>query len=197
VQGPFLKRSGEGVSVRGPALGLLETSSVARGLVVTDVMLKRAPVDLVLSRTVSPGKHIILVTGEVADVGEAMAVGVDAAADALVDRLELQQVASGLLAALGRTAAQVEGALAIFETFTVAASLLAADAACKAAAVELVELRLGDGLGGKAYFILVGEQADLEAALLAAEAAIPTGLKLSQELIARPHEDLLAYLRST
>jgi microcompartment protein CcmL/EutN len=195
MRGPFLRREGEGTEVAGPALGLIETNSIARGLVVTDQMVKKAPVELVLARTVSPGKHLTLVTGEVADVEEAMKIGLDTAAHALVDRLELAQVAPELLAALARNSAPADGALGIFETFSVASSLLAADAACKAAVVKMCELHLADGLGGKAYFILTGEQADVEAALFAAETAIPTGLLLARELIARPHDDLLHRLR--
>jgi microcompartment protein CcmL/EutN len=196
MNGPFLRREGEGARVAGPALGLIETHSIARGLVVTDRMVKRAPVELVLVRTVSPGKHLTLVSGEVADVEEAMKDGLEAAAHTLVDRLELAQVAAELLAALGRDAQPPgNGALGIFETFSVASSLLAADAACKAATVRLCELHLADGLGGKAYFILHGEQADVEAGLFAAATAIPTGLLLARELIARPHDDLLARLR--
>jgi microcompartment protein CcmL/EutN len=198
MNGPFLRRQGEGANVAGPALGLVETSSIARGLVVADAMIKKAPVELVLSRTVSPGKHVVLVSGAVADIGESMAAGVEIAAAALVDRLELAQVAEPLLAALGRRPAEVgDGALGIFETFSIASTLLAADAACKAATVGLVELHLADGLGGKAYFVLHGEQADVEAGLFAAQAITPTGLLLGRELIARPHDDLLAQLRKT
>jgi microcompartment protein CcmL/EutN len=197
VTGPLLRREGEGATVAGPALGLVETSSIARGLVVGDAMVKRAPVELVLARPVSPGKHLILVSGEVADVGEAMKVGVDTAAHTLVDRLELAQVAEELLRALRREPVPPapDSSVGIIETFSVASTLLAADAACKAAAVALSELRLADGLGGKAYFVLSGEQADVEAALFAAATAIATGLLLARELIARPHEDLLAHLR--
>jgi microcompartment protein CcmL/EutN len=193
--GPLLRREGEGARVDGPALGLIETSSIARGIVVADAMVKKAPVELVLARPVSPGKHLVLVSGAVADVGEAMAAGVETAAATLVDRLELAQVAEELLRALSQKAAQPEGAVGIFETFSVASTLLAADAACKAATVALSEVRLADGLGGKAYFVLAGEQADVEAALFAAERITPTGLMLARELIARPHEDLLAKLR--
>jgi microcompartment protein CcmL/EutN len=191
--GPLLARQGEGVRVLGPALGLVETSSIARGLVVADQMCKRAQVTLVLARPVSPGKHLVLVSGDVAEVGEAMQLGVATAQQTLVDRLELAQVAPGLLAALGRqTVAPVPDlAVGILETFSVASTLLAADAACKAAAVELIELRLADGLGGKGYFVLGGEQADVDAALIAAEAAVPVGLLVSRELIPRPHADLL------
>jgi microcompartment protein CcmL/EutN len=197
MQGPLLRREGEGARVDGPALGLIETSSIARGLVVADAMVKKAPVQLVLARPVSPGKHLSLVTGAVADVGEAMSCGVDVAAHTLVDRLELAQVADELLRALDRTATAPTGSVGIFETFSVASTLLAADAACKAALVTLAELRLADGLGGKAYFVLSGEQGDVEAALSAAERITPTGLLLARELIARPHDDLLGKLYSS
>jgi microcompartment protein CcmL/EutN len=195
MQGPLLRREGEGARVDGPALGLIETSSIARGIVVADAMVKKAPVALVLARPVSPGKHLTLVSGAVADVGEAMGAGVETAGATLVDRLELAQVADELLRALARQAVQPDGAVGIFETFSVASTLLAADAACKAATVVLSEVRLADGLGGKAYFVLAGEQGDVEAALFAAERITPTGLMLARELIARPHEDLLAKLR--
>jgi microcompartment protein CcmL/EutN len=197
LSGPFQRRQGQGAIVAGPALGVIETSSVARGLVVADQMVKKAPVELVLARPVSSGKHVILISGEVADVEEAMAIALTTAAATLVDRLQLPQAADGLLAALREQAAPPSGgdALGIFETFSIASSLLAADAACKSAQIVLTELRLGDGLGGKAYFIVAGEQGDVEAALLAAEHATPTGMQLGRELIARPHDDFVAYLR--
>lgn len=197
MQGPFHRREGQGADLAGPALGVVETSSVARGLVVADAMVKKAPVELVFARPVSSGKHVILVSGAVADVEEAMACAIEAAAAALVDRLTLPQAAGPLLAALRREApAPLAGdALGIFETFSVASTLLAADAACKAAAVELAELHLADGLGGKAYFVVAGAQADVEAALLAAEHVTATGMLLARELIARPHDDLLKHLR--
>lgn len=181
----------------GPALGLLETSSVARGLVVADAMVKKAPVELVFARPVSSGKHVIIVSGAVADVDEAMAVGVDVALATLVDRLLLPQAAEPLLAALRRhaPAPREDDAVGIFETFSVASTIHAADAACKAAEVALAELRLADGLGGKAYFIVAGPQADVEAALFAAEHVTPTGMLLARELIARPHADLLKHLQ--
>jgi microcompartment protein CcmL/EutN len=196
MKGPFLRREGEGAKVAGPAVGLIEVNSIARGIVVTDHMVKKAPVELVVARTVSPGKHLTLVSGAVADVEEAMQAGLDSAAHTLVDRLLLAQVAEELLGALGQIAGdfRAENSLGIFETFSVASSLLAADAACKAAQVKICELHLADGLGGKAYFILSGEQADVEAGLFAAESAIPTGLLQARELIPRPHEDLLSRL---
>jgi microcompartment protein CcmL/EutN len=197
VQGPFHRREGQGADVAGPALGVVETSSVARGLVVADAMVKKAPVELVLARPVSSGKHVIVVSGAVADVEESMAVAIESAAATLVDRLTLPQAAEPLLAALRQKAPAPLGsdAVGIFETFSISSTVNAADAACKAAEVALVEIRLADGLGGKAYFVVAGAQADVEAALLAAEHVTPSGMLLARELIARPHDDLLKHLR--
>ncbi|HEX4459788.1 MAG TPA: BMC domain-containing protein [Polyangia bacterium] len=197
MSGPFQRRQAEGASVVGPALGVVETASVARGFVVADQMVKKSPVALVLARPVSSGKHVILVSGDVAEVEEAMAIARETAAAALVDRLLLPQVADGVLAALRETPAPPRDgdALGIFETATIASSLQAADSACKAAEIVLTELRLGDGLHGKAYFVLAGEHADVEAALVAAEHVTPAAMRLGRELIARPHEDFLSYLR--
>jgi microcompartment protein CcmL/EutN len=177
-------------------VGLIETTSIARGLVVADAMVKRAPVTLAFARPVTPGKHVVIVTGEVAEVDEAMGVGAATAAQTLVDRLFLPQAHAALLRALGggRRAAGLSS-LGIVETFTVAASLLGADAACKAAEVELAELRLADGLGGKAYFVVTSTLDLVEAAVGAALRTLEPGLVVTTEVIAAPHADLIESLR--
>jgi microcompartment protein CcmL/EutN len=196
VQGPFVARAGEGAKVLGPALGLIETASVARGIVVADAMVKKAPVELVRAQPISSGKYVIMVSGQVADVEEAMAEAQALAATTLVDRLLLPQPAESLLGALAKKAVapKADEAVGIFETQSVASTVFASDAACKAAAVQLVEIRLGDGLGGKAFFVLAGEHGDVEAALYAAEHATPTERVVGREIIPRPHQDLLRHL---
>ena len=196
MSGAFLRRVGEPVALSGPAIGLIETSSIARGLVVADQMVKKSPVTLAFARPVTPGKHIVIVTGEVAEVDEAMQIGLTTAAHTLVDRLFLPQAHAALLRALGggRRAAGM-ASIGIVETFSVASALLAADAACKAAEVELAELRLADGLGGKAYFIVSSTLDLVEAAVQAAEHVLDPGLLLTKEIIAAPHEDLLEAVR--
>src|SRR5438105_1561647 len=144
---PLLHAQRQGVQASGPAIGLVEVTSIARGVVVADAMVKRAQVTLALVRPVSPGKHLSLCTGEVAEVQEAMAAALPVAGSALCDQLLLTQVHDELLRALSdqRHADHREGAaIGIIETFSAAAALLSADAACKAAAVTLIELRLRD-----------------------------------------------------
>jgi microcompartment protein CcmL/EutN len=196
VNGGFLRRVGEAIPVEGPAVGLLETTSIARGLVVADAMVKKAPVALCFARPVSPGKHVVIVSGEVAEVDEAMQAGGAIAAHTLVDRLFLPQAHSALLRALagGRRTIGIS-AVGIVETFSVASTLLGADAACKAAEVELAELRLADGLGGKAYFVVTSALDLVEAAVAAAERVLDPGLLVTREIIPAPHEDLRELLR--
>lgn len=175
----------------GPALGILETNSIARGMVVADAIVKRAPVQLLESHPISPGKYLIVIAGEVADVEEALQAGVAAAAHTLVDRLFLPQAHSQLAPAMTGTADPGPlGSIGILETFTVASTVLAADAAAKAAEVRLVEMRLANGLGGKAFVVMTGPLDQVEAGVAAGAAAVGHGLLLGSEIIPAPHGDL-------
>ena len=151
-----------------PALALLEFHSIAAGIEAGDAMVKRAPVERIRAGTVQPGYYLVLVTGEVADVVEAVDAGVMAGGDALRDRLLLPNVHPGVVAALNGErgpGGDTVAALGIVETATVAAGILAADAGLKGAEVRLNQLRLGDGLGGKGLALFAGLVSDVEAAV--------------------------------
>jgi microcompartment protein CcmL/EutN len=178
-----------------PALGIVEVSSIARGVVVADAMAKKAPIRILQSRPISPGKHIVVVAGEVAEVDEAMLAGVAAAGATLVDRLFLPAAHESLAPLLrGASNPQPIDSAAIFETHTICAAVLAADAAAKAAEVTLVDLRLGQGIGGKGVFMLSGRLDAIEAAVLAGREVVEAALVVNVEVIAAPHEDLRARL---
>src|SRR6266545_4512691 len=83
---------------RGPALGLLELSLVARGVLTADALVKRAEVELVASRPVSGGKHLVILAGGVEEVGEAMSAvrAADAAGKAAPVALRDMQLAVGI-----------------------------------------------------------------------------------------------------
>jgi len=46
-----------------PAVGLLEFSSIARGIEAGDAMVKSAPLEVIRAGTVHPGKYLVLVGG--------------------------------------------------------------------------------------------------------------------------------------
>jgi microcompartment protein CcmL/EutN len=183
------------------ALGLLEFDSIAIGIAAGDAMVKRAPIESIKAGTAQPGKYLVMVSGEVADVQEAMEAGRTVGASALRDIIFLPNVHRAVVNAIRgeRQAGQGE-ALGIIETRTVATGIGAADAGVKGANVTLRELRLADGLGGKAFVLFAGLVADIEAAVDIGSQAIATSNQIVQkQVIASLHpamdENLLADTR--
>lgn len=176
----------------GPALGLLELESIARGMVVADVLVKRAAVRIFRAEAVSPGKYLLLFHGPVAEVEESFKAAEAAGGPQIIDRLLLTQLAAGVARALGgKPDAMVAGdSVGIVETHTVASAILAADTAAKRANVRLTRLELAKGIGGKGWFTICGPQGDVEAALDGAGASIEASLLVTTEIIERPHPEL-------
>jgi microcompartment protein CcmL/EutN len=149
-----------------PALALLEFSSIATGINTADAMVKRAPIDVIKTGTVQPGKYLVLIGGEVADVEESLAAGRETGALDAVDFVYLPQVHPEVIDAIGGgRVPEPEDALGIIETTTVAAAIHSADAGIKGADVRLLEVRLADGLGGKGIVFFSGIVHDVEAAI--------------------------------
>ncbi|HEY0479061.1 MAG TPA: BMC domain-containing protein [Kofleriaceae bacterium] len=183
-------------AIRGPALGVLELSTIARGVVAADAAIKRAPAVLLSSRAVSGGKHLVMLEGGVAEVEEAMAAGVLAAGSLLLDRLTLAAADDQVWPMLGAPVAPLDWAgdagaeaVAIVETRTVCAAIAAADAACKVADVVVRDVRFAIDLAGKAYFTLTGTLDAIEASADAARDAAGDRL-IGAELIAQPAPEL-------
>ena len=57
----------------GRAIGMVELSSIARGIETSDSMLKAAQVELLRSVTVCPGKHMVIVGGDPGAVSSSLA----------------------------------------------------------------------------------------------------------------------------
>jgi microcompartment protein CcmL/EutN len=168
-------RAPEVVSLE-PAVAVLELASIAIGIEAGAAMVKRAPVEVVRAGTVHNGKYVVLVAGAVADVEEAHAAGLDIGASCLVDTVLLPNIHPEVVAALrGARHTGTGEALGVVETATVAAIVEAADAGLKGAKVRLLDLRLGDGIGGKGYLLFDGDVADVEAAVEIALARVDDG----------------------
>jgi microcompartment protein CcmL/EutN len=180
------------VELPGPALGLIELESIARGMVVADVLVKKAAVRIALAQAVTPGKYLLIFSGPVAEVEESFRAAELAGGALVIDRLLLTQLAAGVARALsGKPDAMRTGdAVGIVETHTVASAIKAADTAAKRAEIRLTQIHLAKGIGGKGYFTLAGVQADVEAALEGAASAIEPSLLVTTEIIERPHPEL-------
>jgi microcompartment protein CcmL/EutN len=174
------------------SIGLIELSSIAAGFQVADTMLKVSDVRILLSRSICSGKYMVLIGGETAAVEAATAAGEEAANGCLIDSLTVANLHPDVITAIGRTQpSQPDGALGILESFNVATMIKAADAAAKAANVELLELRLAMALGGKAFCTMTGDVASVQAAVAAGRAVIAeAGVLVNAVVISRPHPDV-------
>ena len=182
-----------------PAIALLEFDSVAIGVCAGDAMVKRAPVEVTYAGTVHPGKYLVLVGGDVACVEESYAAGLEVGRQALVDKIFLPAAHPEVVRILRGMRGRVTGeALGIVETRTVASTLGAADRGLKGADVDLVELRLADRLGGKAYCVFSGAVADVEAAVdLAVDGLRDPAHLVARVVIPQFHHEMLANIEAT
>jgi microcompartment protein CcmL/EutN len=187
----------EDVALR-PCIGLLELCSVAKGIEVADSVLWEARVEVLFATPVHPGKYVILFTGSVEDVRSSVRSGAEVAGSDLVDQLVIPQVHEQVVPMLRRNGGRVMGeldALGVVETNTVASSIVAADLALKTATVDLIDIRIANGLGGKSFFTLTGEVSDVRSAVAAgARTAQDRGLLAREVVISRPHPELAFHL---
>lgn len=175
------------------AIGLLELTSVARGIEATDLMLKAADVELLTSRSICSGKYMVLVRGDVAACESSVRAGAEAGRETVSDRTVIPNLHGEVFPAISQSAAigSVE-ALGILEAFNVPALIEGADAAVKAAQVHLLEIRLAMALGGKAFCVLTGSVSAVRAAVEVGKVTIgEKGALTSWAVIPSPHPSLV------
>ena len=174
------------------AIGMLELSSIAVGYSVTDAMLKTASVELVMARTVCPGKYSVMVWGDVAAVEASVHAGVRAGSGYLVNDLIIPNLHPQIFPAITATnPVRDPQALGILETFDIVSTIIAADASAKAADVDIVEIRLAMAIGGKGFYSITGDVAAVEAAIEAGRTILEgKGQIVHWVVIPRPREEL-------
>ena len=175
------------------SIGMVEFTSIAKGIEAADAMLKAADVELLMNRTICPGKYLVAIAGNVAAVQSAVAVGIEAGDETVVDDLIIPNIDSRILPAISGVNTPVNrGALGIIETFSVVSCIEATDAALKAADVDIIQIQLAMAIGGKAYTSLTGDVAAVETATAAGVDYIKAkGLLVQRVVIPQPREEIL------
>jgi microcompartment protein CcmL/EutN len=177
-------------------IGFVELSSIASGIEIADAMLKTANIDLIFAKASCPGKYYILVNGQLANVQKAVKVGVDMGGGFIVSSLVLPKIHPKVVIAInmsGEIPHKVE-AIGVMEFFSVTSSLVAADTAVKAALVDLVDVRLGTGIGGKSFVVVAGDTSSVKTAVEAATAIKDDGMLVNKVVISKPDKKLVSNL---
>jgi microcompartment protein CcmL/EutN len=180
----------------GTPLGAVEWDSIALGVRAADALVKAAPVTPIVFRAVTPGRYFALYAGEVEAVQAATVRALEVGGESVLDHLVLPGPHRSLVPVIrGKSPADELLAIGIIETLTMCSLMLAADAAAKTGSVQLHEIRLAMGLGGKAFVVVTGEVSDVEAAVERGSAlAAGRGMLLSSVVIPNPDPAALEFL---
>jgi microcompartment protein CcmL/EutN len=175
------------------SIGLIELTSIAAGYQAADAMLKAASVDMLLSRSICSGKYMVMVRGDVAAVEASVAAGMTGCRFAVIDSFVIPNLHEAVFPAIaGSSKVEALNALGIVESFSVAALIEGADAAVKAANVQLIEIRLAMALGGKAFVTMTGDVAAVQASVDAAAQVVgQKGMLVNKVVIPHPRAELL------
>lgn len=178
------------------SIGFLELNSISKGIEAADILLKTAEVELIHAKASCPGKYYILFAGEVAAVQSSLDAGQLTGGEHVVASCVIPRVHRQVISAINQVFEPEEyNAIGVMEFFSVTASVYAADAAVKASDVDLVDIRLGTGIGGKSFVVLTGDVAAVKSAI---DCGINTenaeGMLISSVVIPNPRREIFESL---
>lgn len=187
------QRHGNTMKKQGTAIGIIETSSIAKGFQIADTVLKTANVEILVNRTICPGKYMVLIGGDVDAVNSSVEAGVRVGAHTVVDHFVIANVHPSVFPAISGVAHLPElKALGVVESFSVASIIEAADAAVKATPIQLVCIHLAMAIGGKGWVSLTGDVASVEEAVeIAAGVLSRKGLLVEKVVIPAPRPEIV------
>lgn len=174
------------------AIGVIELKNIPKGVEAADAALKSAGIEMVASHPSCPGKYEIVLTGSISNVNAAVSHVTSRFDGYVIDSSIIGRVDEQVIKALfGTQPGEKTGSLGIIETFSAASAIKAADLAVKTARVEIYDLRVSRGMGGKGVVMLTGDVGDVTAAVEAgANYAKNLSTLSSYTVIAAPHEEL-------
>jgi len=177
-------------------LGFLELTSIAKGIDAVDAMLKVAQVELISAKASCPGKYYIIIAGNVDSVNRAITEGVQIGSAHLVGKLVIPRIAQQVIKGINCTEVPDKlNAIGVMEYYSCAGSIIAADAAIKAADVKIMAIRLATALAGKSYVVVTGDTSACQKAIDAGiNAAKEEAMLIHKVVISRPRKELFESL---
>ena len=174
-------------------IGSFEYRSVAKGLAAADKMLKSSNVDLIFSAVLCPGKYLAMVAGDISSVQEAERTLHNGEEEFILSSVVLTDVHPQVFPALtGTSRFSKLDSLGVLETMDTISAVQAADKIAKSAKVDLLEIRLARGMGGKGVVFFSGELANVEEGMKNGQAAIAgSGALIAYSIISNARPEIL------
>jgi len=177
-------------------IGAVEFKSIAKGIFVTNEMLKSAKVSLMLATTLCPGKYLTIVEGETSAVEKAVETADRLGGRHVFSSFVINGVNREIIDSIsGRSRKVLRGSMGIVESQHMANIISAADVSLDSAEVKIVDFRLGKGCGVNSFYIITGTLAAVDAAVKnAADFLSALGSLIAFRVIANPDRDLVKWL---
>ncbi len=176
-------------------LGLVESKSIAAGVILADGMMKVADVELVRASTICSGRYMIYVSGDREAVETAVGFARESGRS-LMGSFVISNVSPQVISVLKKVELAEEGdALGVIESRTVSSGVAAADCAVKRSQIRLLRLVAGQGINGKSYFVISGDVASVEEAVEAARSDLGDRL-IEAVVIPRPDPSVVKAITS-
>lgn len=177
------------------SIGVLEFSSIGRGIEITDIMVKASSVNVERSRTICSGKFFTLITGEVSEVEEAILTAQSNEGESKLKSVLIPNVHPDLIMGLSHKYRTLSiGAIGILELRSIVPAIKALDKSLKSAEVSLAKLNLSSGIGVKSYYLIGGDVSSVKEAMEEGSRCVESNQIISNVVISAPSMEILRSL---
>ena len=159
-------------------------------------MIKKAEIDVLESVPVCPGKYIVIAGGEEGAIEESYNKAEEIAEKWIIDRIFIPNLHKQIIPSIKAVEWNKEyRAIGVIETSNVASTIISADFAVKNSDVELIRIRLANGLGGKGYYVFTGTLEEVEAGINAgSDYPEKTGAMINKIIIPNPTKEMCEFI---
>lgn len=184
---------------KGSNLAVVEFKSIARGIYVTDAMLKAANVNLVMSSSLCPGKYLTIIEGETSAVENSLKVADEIGKRHVFSSEIINSISPKVLEAIyGKLTGEISGSIAIIESMQIANLIGSADEVADAVDIGFADFRLARGCGVNSFYIFNGELSSVrEGSRVASEYLMDRGALLAARVILGPDPEVWRWIRSS
>ncbi len=149
------------------SIGAIEFKSIAKGIEVSNEMVKKHIVEVLYLKSICPGKFLVIVSGDVADVNNCIDCGMSLSEGFVVDSFVINSVHNQIIDGLKHryeSHTNIKSVLLV-ETNRVCAGIKMLDKTLKSANVNLAMLQLSFTIAGKLVYMVSGDIGSLESAI--------------------------------
>lgn len=149
------------------SIGAIEFKSIAKGIEVSNEMVKKSFVEILYLKSICPGKFLIIICGETSYVNECINYGTELGEEYIIDSFLINSISREIINGFKNKYEKLDtiNSIGVVETSKVCAGIKMLDKTLKSSDVALVKLQLSFAIGGKLVYIVAGNLSSIEHSL--------------------------------